>query len=196
MFRTCEIRWFFPTAPFERLLVLGGTAVSSPIRTDWYASPSNTRCGIKFREGRLEPKLLLKDNGVRAIGSAEGRMQYWAKWSLDFPNSDFPPDDMLAATNWIPVEKRRFLRSFKCEGGQVVEPKSQDVAQCHFEWTELRIGNTPWWTIGFEAFGRENLEHVLLSVVRHVFQGLGRASSFQEENSYSYPEWLCSLTSV
>jgi hypothetical protein len=191
VFRTCEIRWFFPTAAPRRSLFVGGSAVAAPPRTDWYAMPANPKCGIKVREGRLEPKLLVNDRGVQVIGAAQGRVQQWVKWSLDFPRRDFPADETLAAADWVAVEKRRFLRSFRCDRHHVTEVDWQQGAHCQLEWTELKFAGTRWWTIGLEAYAGRRLEEVLLSVARHLLQDHAGANALTAENSHSYPAWLC-----
>jgi hypothetical protein len=196
MFRTCEVRWFFPTAPPKRSVFVGGSAVSAPARTDWYATPANPKCGIKVRERRLEPKLLVQDSGIQTIGRAKARVQHWVKWSLDFPRRDFPADETLAATDWIAVEKRRFLRSFRCDRHHVTEVDGQQAAHCQLEWTELKVAGTRWWTIGLEAYAGRRLEEVLLSVTRHVVEDVPDATFLTEENSYSYPAWLCECVAI
>jgi len=192
MLRTCEIRWFFQTAPFDRSLLVRETAEAAP-RTDWYAPPADPRCGVKAREGQLETKLLVQDDGVRVMGLATGRMQTWSKWSLAFPPNEFPAAELLAATGWVPVNKRRFLRSFRYHSGDVAEVDPQEDADCQFEWTELAVRGAPYWTIGLEAFRGPGLGQVLLCVAARVLQDLPGGTCLAEENSASYPAWLRTL---
>ena len=74
MFRTCEIRWFFPTAPPDRLLDWSEAADASPTRVDWYATPSNPRCGIKIREGKPFVMDFAKQPTVVFTGPTKGRV--------------------------------------------------------------------------------------------------------------------------
>jgi len=190
MLRTCEVRWFFSAVPFERSLIMPEAVAWLPPRTDWYAAPVNPKCGVKVREAALEPKLLLQDDGPRTVGLASGRLQHWAKWSLAFPAGDSPSADLLSATDWIPVEKRRCLRFFRCKNGRMAEVDSADGAHCQLEWTEATIADTKCWTIGLESSAGGDLKQVLLSVAERVLRDVPSEAPLGVEHSYSYPAWL------
>lgn len=192
MLHTLEVRWFFPPSACERPRCFadsGGTT-----RTDWYAPVGDPGCGIKFREGQLEPKLRTRERGDwRFAAAAEGHVEEWSKWSLTFPDEDGPGEHLLRETGWIAVEKTRYLAQFILRDGQPHQvqkapPEGQTV--CGFEWTDVIVAGKRWSTIGLEASGpiaeAEQLLRVTAGLVlKDVPPGLLSLAS-----SCGYPAWL------
>ena len=189
---TVEVRWFSPASTAVRPGVLQ-QAINPTTRTDWYA-PSDTRSGIKLREGNLESKILLRNHGSRDIAGVVGRIQSWRKWVYSSSGAEQPSGSVLADADWIAVTKRRWLLPFGFDHGVPVRTETWPASGCHFEWTEISVRGTSWLTVGFEAFGTDiDLDGALLSTAGIVIPHLPADLALGVSNSSSYPEWLASL---
>jgi hypothetical protein len=184
------MRWFFPSLPLDvdRHFPVPGMLSS---RTDWYALPSDPRCGIKLREGRMEIKLRLSSMGTRTLGTLCGELESWHKWGLEFAPGEFPTEQNLQLSGWLAVRKQRYLQHFSVAGAEVREINTRPDNGCEFELTQLDINGESWWTVGFEAVGQANqLETNLAHVARTVLQRGGFLQRFAPENSLGYARWL------
>ena len=187
---TAEVRWFFTEPPF-RLERYFDPSHEAPSRVDWYALPSEDGCGIKFREGRLETKLRNQTIGPRNFSHILGSCEQWTKWSCEMPGGSTPPEDLLRATNWLEVAKRRHVRFFEVTRSTVMESPSRPLHGGSFEITYLRIGDLDYATVGFEATGLEgDLEFNLSQVVHQVNNENALPGSLRLECSSGYPAWL------
>jgi hypothetical protein len=201
--QTAEVRWFFAEPPFDRT-ILFPEAPTGHERIDWYAAVSDLGCGIKWREGRLETKLRLRQYARSEPLSMqagdkppiEGALESWTKWSVALEQGvEPPPADLLASTGWIEVRKTRYLRTFAIASGEVTEVAERPASGCDLEWTDLVIADRPWCTIGLESFGdAEWLTSLVATVIDHVLlptlQQTSATTWFRRDNSYGYPHWL------
>ena len=138
---------------------------------------------------------MVKGRGTLCIEDVVGHMEEWAKWSVELPPDDLPPDWILRSTGWVAVEKVRYVRSFSVAEQSVVEVDRRAENGCEFEWTELSVRGQKWWTIGFEALGCEDqLESNMHMVARAALHSMTASVLFRESDSYGYPEWLNRLS--
>ena len=196
--RTAEIRWFFEAPPVACEAFLG-KSIPSVERVDWYAFPCHRYSGIKFREGRLETKLLVHDYGRQQWGSVSGNVDSWTKWSAEYVG-ELPDSKTLNTAGWIAVHKSRHWRALAM-GANLNERESlaRDDVQwqdgrvangCEVEWSMVTLENAKWWTVGFEAVGEvqdlmDNLRRAVVFVTGQADQ-----SPFIAERSMAYPSWL------
>jgi hypothetical protein len=187
---TAEVRWFFSDLPLDSRDFFTAAHRADP-RTDWYAFPSDTGCGIKIREGRLEAKLRSGQMGLIRFGDRiTGHVEAWSKWSFEF-NGSHPPESILLRTHWIPVEKVRYVRRFEVRDGVVTEVPEPRENGCSFELTEISDRDQRWWTIGFESIAASGvIPDCLYQVIRHTMGAVPSTAVLNADNSYGYPEWL------
>jgi hypothetical protein len=202
MFPTAEVRWFTQGAiPSE---VLGwfhesGSAFDEqPLRVDYYLRiVESESMGVKLREGRLEIKQRYgKPKIVHFSEHTTGRVEKWRKWSFRLAGTSSVPAGLRASSNlWIGVRKERKLRTYLVTGTEsVISDCDGKIIDHGCGWELAKIGiegiGEAWWSLGFEAFGREvALRDTLLHVAGQNLKK--RAAPFFElENSYGYPRWL------
>ena len=218
MFRSGEIRWFFPGTepdPGARLIASGPLAEQQAERVDRYLSlPDCSTVGVKFRGGNFEVKAQVTPPERIAYGpGVAGSRSTWLKWSR--PAADLLDVRGPAAGDetWVFVRKRRTLSLLSLESDAPTEVPVGGPwleAGCQVERTGIDVlaygaaGDAPpggqdwetaqrWWSVSFEAFGApDRLLQNLDAAVRHVIAaqpGLRLGA----EASMSYPEWLLSL---
>lgn len=190
---TVEVRWFFSAAPLSAYQLFG-QAVEPSQRTDWYAFPCHKYTGIKFREGCLETKLLIRDLGLQQWQQISGQTEAWKKWSVAYTGDAPPTEAILQAAGWIAVHKRRHWRVLQMDGDKMRWQGEPTSNGCEVEWTALSAGGQTWWTVGFEAVGPSaNLSDNLERAVLHVLAAQTDPGPFCASNSYPYPTWLWHL---
>jgi hypothetical protein len=193
---TAEIRWFWAGRPppnfaawFRAAGSSWGGASDSKTRIDEYLrEPVQTTLGIKRRGGSqgVEIKGLISTRPtVLELAGCACPIGLWGKWSAAFA---------LDPNGLIKVAKQRWMRKFEVAGGTVRELAATESAErssgCDLELTLLEgPDGTPWWTVGFEAFGafdevEDDLTATLAVVQRRSPPPLpaGQASG--------YPGWL------
>ncbi len=186
MLITMELRWFYrgtiPTE-IERWFnqdSLGGQMESPENREDWYLYLPNCDClGIKLRQGKLEIKWRQAELKALRFGDlVEGKAEKWAKWICEDPTSKcFIPAEVAGKESWLSVKKKRSQRVYQ---------------DCAVELTQLDINGKDSWSLAFEATGEDDkLMDNLQAVASQVFQSY-RGSELRSQDSYAYPQWLCS----
>lgn len=186
--KSVETRWFFESPPLS-CEALFGQPVAAVERTDWYAFPCHKHNGLKFREGRLETKLLLDDFGRRNWGGASGEVGSWSKWAAEYSGAA-PADTVLESTGWIAVHKQRSWQALNVAENFTWQA-TPIASGCEVEWSVVTAGAQSWWTIGFEAVGVPGeLLGNLDNAVRHVLGSVAADSPFIAANSMAYPTWL------
>ena len=157
---TAEIRWFWAGRPapdfaawFRDAGPSWGSASDSKTRIDDYLrDTAQTALGIKRRGGNpgVEVKGLISTRPtVLTLAGCACPIGLWGKWSAAFA---------LDEGRLIKVAKQRWMRKFEVVGGTVRELAASTSAErrsgCDAELTLLDgPDGTPWWTVGFEAFG-------------------------------------------
>ncbi|MBD1881067.1 hypothetical protein [Coleofasciculus sp. FACHB-T130] len=186
MLNTIEMRWFYPSKipiEIERWFnqdSLGGQIKSPEDREDWYLYlPNSDYLGIKLRQGKLEIKWRQAELKVLRFGDlVEGKAGKWAKWTCEDPISKcFIPAEVVGKESWLSVKKKRSQRVYQ---------------DCTVELTQLQINGKDWWSLAFEATGEDDKSmDNLQAVASQVFQTY-RGAGLRSQDSYAYPQWLCS----
>jgi hypothetical protein len=200
MLATMEVRWFYsgtlPTDVLAWFLQRERRPVDPPSRVDHYLPVAEgDSLGIKLREGRLELKQRHRRLGVvRLHRRAVGIVEHWRKWSFPLAGiNDGLTSVAHPASGWIGVYKRRRLQRFQVlEEGNLVATSSQHYPDqgCDLELTEVRAVGATWWTVAFEAFGREDSLQESLGLVADSILSITDPPLLAAEDSYGYPRWL------
>lgn len=198
MLTSAELRWFKRGAlPQEIAQWFQQAGVAPPEeREDVYLYvPENDYMGLKLRQGRLEIKWRKAQLGILRFGDAvEGKAEKWGKWLCEDPSQEsFQLQDITGT--WVRVKKKRFQRRYQVFGALIkAVGVNESIDQgCNVELTQLRINNNDWWSIAFEAFGKdERLMDSLKSVASEVFQA-DHGLELLAKDSYAYPSWLCAV---
>jgi hypothetical protein len=194
---TAEIRWFWPDGPpqefhgwFVGACAAWPAAASTKTRVDEYLrDPDQVSLGIKKRgRGDVEIKGLIsrRDKRLDFAGCASP-IELYAKWgsrALD-----------LRGLSLICVEKQRWKRCFSVHAGAISElaTSSEPVPRqsgCDAELTLLTGPDlTPWWTLGFEAYGElDEVEAILSRTVSLMARRCPPPLTPGEATGY--PSWL------
>jgi hypothetical protein len=194
-----EIRWFYPGA-LPGALVRWLAAETSrpaaqPTRRDHYLRlPGNAALGIKLRQRGVEVKRREGPGQAVALGpGVAGLAERWRKWRFPLAGDGEVARFLIPPGDWVAVEKKRYLQRYRLEGVDGAE--AIDLGQgtergCEFEVSSLRAGDAIWWSVCFEAFGRESdLERSLMVVAGQVLGG-DWPLSLAAGRSYGYPAWL------
>ena len=217
MFRSGEIRWFFPgTGPDAetRLIHSGPLAEQQAERVDRYLLlPDCATVGVKFRDGNFEVKAQVTPPERVSYGPGiAGFRSTWVKWSRAAANLPVVYDPASADEAWVFVRKRRTVGLLSLESAVPTEVPVGGPwleAGCQVEQTGIDVlpyqgpGDAPsgreweaaqgWYSVAFEAFGApDRLLQNLDVAVGHVIDrqpGLRLGAV----DSMSYPEWLLSL---
>jgi hypothetical protein len=193
--RSLEVRWILPGQVGTAIAGwFGRFPAEVATREDSYLlDPALPRLSVKFRAGRaLEVKVYHGSPGIlHEAGRAQGRTEYWQKWS--FPVGLSGPESGGPA-GWTVVRKSRRISRFSLVGERVVSgiPQSATDAACAVELTDVNTGGEAWWSLGFEATGPATLlRGTLESTVAVVFaQAPPSEVEFCMSQCQSYAEWL------
>ena len=195
-----EVRWILPGQLDPA--VAGWFSGSQPepeseSREDAYLlDPGLGGLSVKVRASQaLDVKVFLGSPGILDLpGRAQGRMQYWRKWS--FPFSPLSQEN-IDPDGWRRVRKQRRVTRFSPAGEQVARAPAIPgpgglQARCAVELTEVRFRQQDWWSLGLEATGpAESLRHGLEATAALVFtQALPGGVDLRIDDSRSYAEWL------
>jgi hypothetical protein len=216
-----ETRWFFRGEVPKNIASWFGAGESGrfePERTDHYLEiPSCRTLGVKVREGRLELKALVGTAGVRNFADTVTAFRdTWVKWS---PGGGSEQGLRELVNNpgdrWIAVRKKRCLRRFALENGEVKEMPAaaiQVVPGCHAELTAVDLvssgeGLVPseavewsradsWWSLSLESFGDPASTLGNLDRAAEYFFQDPPPMPLPDGCSLSYPAWLAELQSA
>ena len=201
MFPTVEVRWFYrgniPGEVKAWFQGAGEEVEAQPSRVDAYLRlPENDSLGVKVREGRLEIKQRQEVYGVhRFQAGVGGVVEGWRKWGFPLGDMENKPPWLPGNEDaWIEVHKKRWMRIYTMEGGQVRETAVGDYLTNGCGWELAEVGvigvERNWWSVGFEAFGdEEGLKDILHAVVGHVIE-MGKSPNLEVGNSFGYPGWM------
>lgn len=189
---TAEIRWFFEQPlPFDTCLSIFPT-VKQPVRHDFYLLDTGERMGIKWREGNIEIKQQQGATETYERNGIAGQLEYWTKWS--FPLADqtaFSP-----TADWLKISKSRRLLSLaydtKTQSVSVIANDQAAANRGELEYTQLRVADRNYYTIGVEASGegahrRENLRRTMDYLIENSnLKGL----NLTQANGSNYARWI------
>lgn len=206
MFPTVEVRWFLRgEVPSD---ILGwfqnqGHAFEDQLpRDDFYLLlEDGESLGIKLREGRIEIKQRHGQPEIAKFGKHTfGWVEHWIKWSFVAHETDNYLARISELNNWwIGVRKERKLRTYQVlEGGTLTGVSSSELIESGCGWELARINylraEDPWWSLGFEAFGKGSNLWDTLSLVTDSILKFEDAPVFTVEDSFGYPRWLQIVT--
>lgn len=198
-FPSAEVRWFFPGIPdpgLEAWFRQSFTGVGAGERTDYYLRDTGPALNIKLREGRVEVKQQLsRTPAVCLRRTLTGHLEEWGKWSFSLADTEGPIRLAVEHSDaWMPVHKRRLLRTFIPELDEITEtaPGSYPVRGCQAELAFVQRAGEPWYTIGLEAFGEGADRQGLLRSVADYWFDADFPLLLAAETSMSYAEWMMS----
>ncbi len=202
MFPTAEVRWFIrgeiPSKVWGWYHRQGTEPEEQPSRVDYYLGlEEGDSLGVKLREGRIEIKRRYGHSEIVYFGERiVGRVEYWNKWGFTISGVDTNLPEWFESPNWwIGVRKERKLRTYQVTTEKTVTEvvfSGSLGSGCGWELAKIRIEGVeePWWSVGFEAFGKESdLKDTLMLVAESVLK-TDISPVLTIANSYGYPKWL------
>ena len=198
MFPTSEIRWFnkgqLPEDMLQWFYNHPGKPEEKAERTDYYLLHTGPSLGIKLREGKIEIKQRKTQMGIMEfMNQQEGFAEQWGKWSfsIDEENPDIIPL-IRPSSDWLPVTKKRFLLRYAWEHERIfpVSTDAQYMQACDTELSVIHCNDETWWSLCFEAFGREGQNTKKLKQVTSWLFDPPAPQHFESGHSFAYPYWL------
>lgn len=179
---TAELRWFFRGRLPQKVghwFQAESTPTFEGSREDLYFNlMEGDALGVKAREGKLEIKHRTEDLGLKTLSeNISGHLEKWAKWSFEIAEEEINfLKTSISKDSWISVKKSRWLKRYEA---------------CNVELTEIEVDLQNWWTLGFEAFGKEsNIVHDLQIAVEQSLINNPFPIALKAADSFSYPKWL------
>ncbi len=165
---------------------------------EYLVDRGQTELGLKKRG--TKPGVEIK--GLVAPGTTTpppfaGRVQIWCKWTSEPLTIDHLPRVVLQKTRWLRKYERSDVEVREVELDAEERPRHAPGSQlergCQIELVALRLaGGSPWWSLGFEAFGElPTLEESLRRTIAHVASAAPDITSGLER---SYPAWLAEVS--
>ena len=196
-----EIRWFY-NHKFEEIKDWWDSnnlpCNDEGVRLDYYIFlPNLDNVGIKNREGRLEVKWRIPNSQKRfEAPKLDGLIEEWIKWgwSDSKPQINDPLFDFLSEYPkgpMIKIIKRRLSRKFRLISKDKFELVDWiDLSESGFsvELTEIILGGTKWWSVGFETLGNKITIEIFKNKIKEMSSEF--PFEFKLENSFGYPKWI------
>lgn len=195
---TVELRWFFsePVRFDEYLVSFNPTILveveNQPTRHDFYLLDSGERIGIKWREGNIEIKQQQSEAETYENNNVVGYLEHWEKWS--FPLAG--PGDFRPTNRWLKISKRRRLLTLAYDATtRGVSPVADDQAvvnRCELEYTQLRVADRDYYTLGAEASGESaHLQETLLRTMDYLAENSNlNCLNLTRARSSNYARWI------
>lgn len=191
VFYSAELRWwgkgYLPqniTTALKRL-----PFTDQPPRLDQYLRQQSILSGVKWREGALEVKSMVKDPvDLPGKDNLYGPVTFWEKWRL-------PATLPLSGEQWLPLHKYRSVAMLGPDGNWLLQPPAVSLLQaCQMEWTKVEYRGKTYWTIGLEAFASDGLSQAM-QVLLDAWQGLqdripDLLDVLKHGERMDYPQWL------
>jgi hypothetical protein len=202
MYPTVEVRWFFegavPSEVWEWFNARGCRSEDQPPRVDNYLKiVEGDSLGVKVREGRIEVKQRYGQQvNIRFGKKAEGCVEQWCKWSFELVESCGVVMELMdSSSRWIAVKKNRALHTYRVTDDRIIRdvPGCSSIDRgCTWEIVKVKVDGieNEWWSVGFEAFGREGERWDTMLMVAEKFLFLAEAPRLGIQASYGYPSWL------
>lgn len=195
MFKSREIRWFYPTElkSVEKWFMDNGyTFENADPRTDYYLPLKNQDdIGIKLREGNVEIKQRIARTKKENISElANGYFENYIKWSFSSAERDPLFQEIIEGEkfNWLGVRKERIGYKLKeNQNGSIIRVKMDEFPEygCQVEYTRIKIKEELWYSLCLEWFGEKEIE-IDLSILDEM---LGD-QELKASNSMGYAEFL------
>ena len=200
MLITCELRWFYRGRLPEEIEhwfaadVQGVHSQTPEEREDWYLLiPGCEHLSVKLRDRNLEIKWRVAQLGrVNFRDNLAGETEKWVKWTCLDPEAETViTPDVVEKGQWVSVKKVRSMVRFQVnpDNSLILVTEETKNDKCNVELTQLFIKEDSWWSLGFEASGKDaNLTNNLEVVAKSVLNSY--PADLQGENSYGYPKFL------
>lgn len=193
MYRTKEIRWFFPQENIHIQKWFNALGLDTKDeRIDFYLNLETVDVGVKLREGKTEIKHRV---GQRAndklTPNAWGSFENWIKWSFDIGDDSL--HSQISADKypqWIPIHKERYAIQMIEENGLIqTRPLSSSFDYgCQIEYAKILLQEKQWYTFGLEWFG-----DVCLKIKPALIDEIIGDTKFTINQSQAYPEFLVNI---
>jgi hypothetical protein len=191
---TLEVRWILQ-APLANATIewFRRLPTSTETRDDTYLlTPWLDGLSVKIRADlALDVKAYQGSPGVLQVpGRARGRLDSWQKLSFPLGRESERASDAAA---WRRVRKVRSISWFTMPSDWLATPAGlKDRARCAVELTEIIMGGTTSWTLGFEASGPpEGRRDTVEAAAAFVFaEPLPGGIQLRVEHSGPYNAWL------
>ncbi|MBL3657847.1 hypothetical protein [Fulvivirga sediminis] len=194
MLNSFEVRWIFQGKLPDNMLQWVETFApeEQSIRTDYYFNKTeNGTLGIKLREGSIQMKPLLKEVGHFTFNDHKAKIESYSKWSYLVQDNQEWSYMIEEPETWLPVTKSRLMNKYTLAGGYPdrVEMKDRVEQGCEMELSNISILNKDFWTLAFEAYGKE-AEVNLQKTLRYVFETSELPQVLPFQNSFGYAQLI------
>ncbi len=189
--RTCEVRWIRRGGVDPSVARwFGRFAPVLEIRDDDYlVNPRLAGLSVKIRgQASFEVKVLRGAAGPLEIGGrVAGVIAAWLKLSfpLDGAAAWLPGVDNA---DWRRIHKHRLI-SYLAAG----EPPQSSGETCSVELTEVEALGDAWWTLAFEAGGRDPLTAIRHTAATVFAEPLPVTTPLGVDDVTSYADWIPSV---
>ena len=195
MFKTKEIRWFFPaedTSISNWFQENGYIFENTESRTDYYLSLIEKEdVGIKLRENNIEVKHRTERSEKEKLAKGiNGYFERYIKWSFSSAEEDTLVQEITSEEkyDWLPVRKERLgFKLTKNANGEIRRVSIDDYpeAGCQVEYTRVKVKDELWYTFSLEWFGSEELQFDFGLIGKIIGN-----SSLKAKDSMGYAEFL------
>ena len=198
MFKTKEIRWFFPNQDqaiakwFEEN---GYLFENTEARIDYYLPLKEKEdIGIKLRDNNIEIKhRTARSEKSKLVSGAKGYFEKYIKWSFSSAENNSLVQEITEEEkyDWLPVKKERIgFKLTEASNGELKRVKLEDFPDfgCQIEYTRIKIKDDIAYTFALEWFGDKELK-IDLSIIKEII-GENRLRSI---DSMGYAEFLNKL---
>jgi hypothetical protein len=125
--------------------------------------------------------------GFELAGIASGQVAEWLKFSFALSEA-VSPAATAQPSDWTQVDKHRRISVFSIATASADGGRRVDGA-CAAELTEIHVHGDAWWTLGFEANGRDALAGLQRTASMFLDEPLP-VGELPAEEAVSYAEWL------
>lgn len=205
IFYSVEMRWFIEGAIPGKVKqwfmnIENEVADQEPRKDYYYSQTAHGKLGAKLREGMIELKQLQHEYGMFSLAEGHfiGNMASWSKWSFKL-NDELNMQDIENSKDWIAVKKDRLLIKYEVKKDNKVKWLNVDentVNGCEVELSKITCKQQTWWSLCFEAFGKDDLTNNLIKVAEYITQKHTPDFTLTNPDSLSYPEWISQVLST
>lgn len=193
MYRTKEIRWFFPKENVEIQKWFNNLGYDAKdTRQDLYLNLETSDVGVKLRQGKTEIKHRVGPRAKDKLNAnAWGCFDTWIKWSFEtFDDKLYTQISNDKYPMWTPVIKERYATQLiEKQGSMEIHPLSDSFDYgCQIEYAKINLYDKDWYTFGLEWYGE-----TCLKIEPGLVDDILGDTKLTINESHSYPEFLIHL---